>query len=92
MARKKQKRGEVVGLTEEFEQLYRDYFQFIYLYALSLTRDEDLAEEITQETFFRAMEHIDRFGKDYRVADKEGPVKALNNRTVDNVEIGRKKS
>ncbi len=48
-------------MTEEFEQLYRDYFQFIYLYALSLTRDEDLAEEITQETFFRAMEHIDRF-------------------------------
>ena len=38
------------------------------------------------------VEHIDRFGKDYRVADKEGPVKALNNRTADNVEIGRKKS
>ena len=38
------------------------------------------------------VEHIDRFGKDYRVADKEGPVKALNNRTADNVAIGRKKS
>lgn len=48
-------------MAEEFEDLYQDYFQFIYLYTLSLSKNETLAEEITQETFFRAMEHMDRF-------------------------------
>lgn len=34
-------------------------------------------------------EHIDRFGEDYRVQDKEHPVKELRNRKEDNVNIGR---
>ena len=34
-------------------------------------------------------EHIERFGKDYRVQDKEHPIKELQDRTVDNVEVGR---
>ena len=54
-------------MAEEFAELYRDYFQFIYLYTLSLTRDENLAEEITQETFFRALEHMDRFEGNSRI-------------------------
>ena len=34
-------------------------------------------------------EHIDRFGEDYRVQDKEHPVKELRNRKEDNFNIGR---
>ena len=34
-------------------------------------------------------EHIDRFGEDYRVQDKEHPVKELRNRKEDNLNIGR---
>ena len=34
-------------------------------------------------------QHIDRFGEDYRVQDKEHPVKALRSRTEDNFTIGR---
>lgn len=34
-------------------------------------------------------EHVERFGKDYRVQDKEHPIKELQDRTVDNVEVGR---
>lgn len=34
-------------------------------------------------------EHIDRFGEDYRVQDKEHPVKELRSRKEDNVNIGR---
>ena len=45
----------------EFEEVYRLYFQDVYKYALSLTREEHLAEEITQETFFKALRSIDRF-------------------------------
>lgn len=45
----------------EFEEVYRLYFQDVYKYALSLTRDEHIAEEITQETFFKALRSIDQF-------------------------------
>jgi len=45
----------------EFEKVYRLYFQDVYKYALSLTRDEHIAEEITQETFFKALRSIDQF-------------------------------
>ena len=46
----------------DIEKLYREYFTPVYRYALSLVRDPDLAEEITQETFFRALRKIN----DYR--------------------------
>ncbi len=45
----------------EFEEVYRLYFQDVYKYALALTRDEHTAEEITQETFFKALRSIDQF-------------------------------
>lgn len=45
----------------EFEEVYKLYFNDVYKYALSLTRDEHIAEEITQETFFKALKTIDRF-------------------------------
>ena len=45
----------------EFEEVYRRYFRDVYQYALSLTRDEHIAEEITQETFFKALRSIDQF-------------------------------
>lgn len=44
-----------------FEEVYRLYFRDVYKYALSLTRDEHLAEELTQETFFKALCSIERF-------------------------------
>ena len=46
----------------DIEKLYREYFTPVYRYALSLVHDPDLAEEITQETFFRALRKIN----DYR--------------------------
>ena len=46
---------------EEFEDIYREYFGSVYRFALGLCRDETLAEEITQETFFRAMENRSGF-------------------------------
>lgn len=46
----------------DIEKLYREYFTPVYRYVLSLVHDPDMAEEITQETFFRALRKID----DYR--------------------------
>ena len=46
---------------ESFAEVYETYFHYIYLYVLSLAKDEHLAEEITQETLVRAMEHWGTF-------------------------------
>lgn len=51
----------------DFEAVYQAYFRDVYRYALALCRDAALAEEITQETFFKALEHMDQFdGKSKR--------------------------
>lgn len=51
-----------------FEELYQVYFQEIYLYLKSISRSESVAEEITQETFFKALKNIHSFdgSKDIR--------------------------
>ena len=46
---------------QNFEQIYQQYFEPVYRYALSLTLDEHQAEEITQETFFKALKSIDSY-------------------------------
>lgn len=45
----------------EFEQVYRTYFKSVYRYIRQLSGDEHTAEEITSETFFKAMRSIDNF-------------------------------
>lgn len=51
-----------------FEKIYQRYFRDVYRFTLGLTQDEALAEEITQETFFKALKAVDRFdgSKDIR--------------------------
>ncbi|MEC0177513.1 RNA polymerase sigma factor [Paenibacillus favisporus] len=46
---------------EDLQQIYDQYFQEIYRFVLSLCQDEHIAEEITQETFFKALKRIDTF-------------------------------
>lgn len=38
------------------EELYKLYFKEIYRYMLAMTKDEHMAEEITQETLFKAIQ------------------------------------
>lgn len=45
----------------EFEDIYNRYFRDVYLFVLSLSRSDKVAEEITQETFFKALRSIDKF-------------------------------
>ena len=44
----------------DFEEVYRLYFADVYKYILALSRDGAVAEEITQETFFRAIAALRR--------------------------------
>ena len=48
----------------DFEQLYNTYFNDVYLYILRLSADEHIAEDITSDTFFKAMKSIDGFRGD----------------------------
>ena len=48
----------------DFEAVYREYFADVYKYVLALSRDEQTAEEVTQETFFKALTAIDGFRGD----------------------------
>lgn len=44
-----------------FEHIYEKNYIIVYRYVLSLCRNATLAEEITQEAFVKALEHMARF-------------------------------
>lgn len=44
-----------------FEEMFSRYFGRVYKFALKLTRSTEQAEDITQQTFYRALEKIDSF-------------------------------
>lgn len=46
---------------KEIEELYRLYFNDVYKYVLSISLNEHIAEDITQETFYKAMKGIKSF-------------------------------
>ncbi len=52
---------------QDTEQLYRDYSTQVYKFIFSLCRDHTLAEEITQETFYRAMKSIHKYNGSCKV-------------------------
>ena len=45
----------------DMETIYRLYFRDVYLFLQGLTRSETLAEELTQETFFKALDGLKNF-------------------------------
>ena len=45
----------------EFEEIYSEYFDDVYKYVYSLCRNSLVAEEITQETFFKVLKSIDSY-------------------------------
>ncbi len=52
---------------QDIEQIYTKYAVQVYKYLFSLCHDPHTAEELTQETFFRAMKSIDSFRGDCRL-------------------------
>ena len=50
------------------EAIYQEHSKMVYRYLLSLTGDSDLAEELTQETFFQAVKGIHRFDRSCKVS------------------------
>lgn len=45
----------------DFDLIYEQYFRDVFLYLRSLSANEDVAEEIAQETFAKALKAIDKY-------------------------------
>ncbi len=56
-------RKEVITL-KELDEIYRLYVNDVYRYLLKISGNPDTAEELTQETFFRAVNQIRKFRGD----------------------------
>ena len=46
---------------EDFDKIYAEYYSEVYKFVLTLCQNHTLAEEITQESFFKALKSIDSF-------------------------------
>ena len=49
------------GNDMDFEEIYRTYFNDVFVYIRKLSGDENIAEEITSQTFFKALSSINKF-------------------------------
>lgn len=45
----------------DFENIYKMYFNDVFLFVKGLSRNDHIAEEITEETFFKAIKNINKF-------------------------------
>lgn len=46
---------------QSIEEIYREQAQTVYRFLYSYTRDADLSEELTQETFVRAIKSLNKY-------------------------------
>jgi RNA polymerase sigma-70 factor (ECF subfamily) len=53
--------------VNEIETIYAQHFQYVYRYVLSLCRNETTAEDVTSETFLKAIKAINKFKGDCSV-------------------------
>ncbi len=51
----------------DFEEIYKKHFSDVYRYILKLSGDQYIAEEITSETFLKAIKSIDSFRGDCEI-------------------------
>lgn len=52
----------------DIERLYKEHYGFIFRFLLSMCHDQNLAEELAQETFFRAYINIKSLRADSKAA------------------------
>lgn len=52
----------------KFETMYQEYANQIYRFLITLCRDEHIAEELTQETFYKAMKNYHLFKGDSKLS------------------------
>lgn len=53
---------------QDMEQVYKQYFETVNKYLFCLTHDSDISEELTQETFYKAIKKIDTYKGDCKIS------------------------
>ncbi len=53
---------------QDIEKIYEDYFQTVYKYLFCLTNNSDISEELTQETFYKAVKKIDTYKGECKIS------------------------
>ena len=53
---------------QDIEKIYEEYFETVNKYLFCLTRSDNLAEELTQETFYRAVKKIDTYKGECKIS------------------------
>ena len=54
-------------MNSNFDDIYKKYCSSLNKYLISITKNEDLAEELTQETFFKALKNINKYDEKYKM-------------------------
>lgn len=53
---------------QDIEKIYEEYFETVNKYLFCLTHNNDISEELTQETFFKAVKKIDTYKGDCKMS------------------------
>ena len=64
----------------DFDEIYNLYFRDVYRYLFALSGDPSIAEEITQETFFKALQKLDmyNYAHDFTAGEVLEPTSRIN--------------
>lgn len=54
-------------MDHDIEEIYKEYSKIVYYYLFGLCHNEFIAEELTQETFFRAVQTIGKFRNECKI-------------------------
>lgn len=53
---------------QNMEEIYKEYFETVKKYLFCLTHNNNIAEELTQETFYKAVKNIHTFKDDCKIS------------------------
>ena len=53
---------------QDIEQIYEEYFETVNKYLFCLTHNADISEELTQETFYRAVKKINTYKGECKIS------------------------
>ncbi len=53
---------------QDIKKIYEEYFETVYKYLFCLTHSNDISEELTQETFYKAVKKIDTYKGECKIS------------------------
>ena len=53
---------------QNIEEVYKEYFETVNKYLFCLTHNTEISEELTQETFYRAVKTIDKYKGECKIS------------------------